>query len=176
MASSSQPLSLSLTVIESGLNVAVAEAIKQSWEAVGVTVDLKVISKEQSLEIIKNREFEALLYGEQVVGLPDVYAFWHSSQNTARGLNLAGYSNPEADKLLIEARQTANREERAAKYQKFQEILTADAPVIFLYSPVYTYIQSKKINGFSGTVIVSPADRFSDVANWYIKTKKKLVW
>lgn len=165
---------LSLTVIDSGSNLAVAEAVKKYWETAGVIVELKAISREQSLETVKNRDFEALLYGESTGGDPDVYAFWHSSQNTARGLNLAGYSNPEVDKLLIEARQTANREERVAKYQKFQEILTNDAPAIFLYSPVYTYLQSKKIKGFSGTVIINPADRFSDVSNWYIKTKKKL--
>jgi peptide/nickel transport system substrate-binding protein len=173
---SRQPLSLSLTVVDSGLNVAVAEAVKQAWERAGTKVEIKIVSREQSLEMIKNRDFESLLYGESTGGDPDVYAFWHSSQNTARGLNLAGYSNAEVDKLLIEARQTTNREERIAKYQKFQEILTEEVPAIFLYSPVYTYLQSKKIKGFSGMVVISPADRFSGVADWYLKTKKKLVW
>lgn len=173
---SSKPLTLTLTVIDSGANVAVAEKIKNYWEQVGVQVELNVINGEQALEIIKARNFEALLYGESIGGDPDVYAFWHSSQISSKGLNLASYNNKEVDKLLAEARVTTDLNERVAKYQKFQEIISADLPAIFLYSPTYTYVQSKKNKGFSGTMIIEPADRFSGIADWYIKTKKKLAW
>ena len=141
-----------------------------------MVVTLKVISGEQAADTIKNRDFEILLYGESVGGDPDVYAFWHSSQIGAKGLNLAGYSNPEVDKLLTDARETTVLADRIAKYKKFQEDITADVPVIFLYSPTYTYVQSNKIQGFSGTTIIEPADRFDSIANWYLKTSKKLTW
>ncbi|MFA5023876.1 MAG: ABC transporter substrate-binding protein [Patescibacteria group bacterium] len=165
-----------LTVIDSGQNNAVAEKIKWYLEQVGVTVDLKVVATEQASSVVKNRNFEMLLYGESIGGDPDVYVFWHSSQIGSKGLNLAGYSNPETDKLLIDARLAINPDERKTKYQKFQELLTADAPVVFLYSPTYTYVQNKNIKGFVGTVVVNPADRFSSLADWYIKTHKKLTW
>ena len=168
--------STTLTVIDSGTNVAVAEKVKSYWEKIGVVVTLKVISGEQAADTIKNRDFEILLYGESVGGDPDVYAFWHSSQIGAKGLNLAGYSNPEVDKLLTDARETTVLADRIAKYKKFQEDITADVPVIFLYSPTYTYVQSNKIQGFSGTTIIEPADRFDSIANWYLKTSKKLTW
>jgi len=168
--------STTLTVIDSGTNVTVAEKVKSYWEKIGVVVALKVISGEQAADTIKNRDFEILLYGESVGGDPDVYAFWHSSQIGAKGLNLAGYSNPEVDKLLTDARETTVLADRIAKYKKFQEDITADVPVIFLYSPTYTYVQSNKIQGFSGTTIIEPADRFDSIANWYLKTSKKLTW
>jgi ABC-type transport system substrate-binding protein len=114
------------------------------------------------------------LYGESIGGDPDVYVFWHSSQAGSKGLNLAGYNNSEADKLLEEARISINAEERITKYKKFQEIITADLPVIFLYSPSYTYVQSHDLKGFGGTAIIEPSDRFSGVSDWYLKTKKKL--
>lgn len=166
----------SITVIDSGKNLAVAEALKSFWAQVGVQAEIKAVPSEQAAELIKNRDFEILLYGESIGGDPDVYAFWHSSQIGSRGLNLAAYNKPEVDKLLTEARLTTNLEERRAKYHKFQEILVDDLPAIFLYSPTYTYIQNKKIKGFSGTTIIEPADRFSGLADWYIKTQKKLTW
>ena len=172
----SKPLAVVLTVIDSGSNVAVAEKIKGYWEAVGVKISLRVISGEQVSSIIKDRDFEVLLYGESVGGDPDVYAFWHSSQIGSKGLNLANYNNPAVDKLLVDARSTTNTDDRISKYKKFQEIITADLPVIFLYSPTYTYVQSQQLKGFSGTMIIEPADRFSDVSDWYLKTKKKLTW
>lgn len=168
--------STTLTVIDSGSNVAVAEKIKSYWEQIGVAVELKVVPGEQAADIIKNRNFETLLYGESVGGDPDVYAFWHSGQIGVGGLNLAGYNNPEVDKLLVEARKTTDKEARKVKYQKFQEYIMADVPVIFLYSPTYTYVQSKKIKGFSGTMVIEPADRFAGISSWYLKTSKKLTW
>lgn len=165
-----------ITVVDSGKNLMVAERIKAYWNAVGVIVEIKTVPSEQAAEIIKTRNFEVLLYGESIGGDPDVYAFWHSSQSGSKGLNLAAYNNAEVDKLLVEARTTTSLEERKTKYQKFQEILTAEAPVIFLYSPSYTYIQSKRLKGFEGSMIIEPADRLSNITSWYIKTNKKLTW
>lgn len=165
-----------LTVIDLNSNVAVANKIQADWSAAGVQVELKIIPLEQAATIIKNRDFEALLYGQVVGGDPDVSAFWHSTQIGAKGLNIAGYSNEEVDKLLTEAKSSVSDTDRLAKYQRFQEIISSEIPAIFLYSPTYTYVQSKKIKGFSGQAIIEPADRFSDVSSWYIKTHKKLTW
>ncbi|MFA5000081.1 MAG: peptide ABC transporter substrate-binding protein [Patescibacteria group bacterium] len=171
-----KPLKTVLTVVDSGGNVAVAEKIKNYWEKAGVEISLKVINGEQAIELVKNRDFEIILYGESVGGDPDVYAFWHSSQAASQGLNLSAYSNSIVDTLLTEARVEVDPASRIAKYKKFQEIVAADLPAIFLYSPTYTYIQDKALRGFTGTAIIDPADHFSGVSNWYLKTKKKLIW
>ncbi len=167
-------LTIKFTVIDVNNNAAVAEKIKTYWEAVGVTVSLDVVPLEQAANMVRNREFDALFYGQSVGGDPDVYAFWHSSQIGAKGLNLAAYNNTEVDQLLTEARSTASGEDRIAKYQRFQEILTADIPTIFLYSPAYTYVHNRRVKGFEGQAVFEPADRFSLISNWYIKTKKTL--
>jgi len=168
--------STTLTVIDSGTNVAVAEAVKAYWEKIGVAVEIKVVPGEQAADIIKNRAFEILLYGESVGGDPDVYAFWHSSQIGAKGLNLASYNNQEVDKLLADARATTDIATRIEKYKKFQEDVVNDVPAIFLYSPTYTYVQSKKLKGFNGSMVIEPDNRFASIADWYLKTSKKLVW
>ncbi len=171
-----QSLEITITVVDVNGNVVLAESVKDYWEKVGVKVNLRTISGDQASEIIKNRDFEVLIYGQTVGGDPDVYAFWHSSQISAKGLNLASYNNSDVDKLLVEARAETNREERISKYKKFQEKIVDDLPVIFLYSPTYTYLQSKKVKGFAGTTIIESADRFGNVSDWYKKTKKKFVW
>lgn len=169
-------ITLALTVIDSGSNLLVAEQIKKYWEAVGVKIDIKIISSDQSAEVVRARDFEVLLYGQFVGSDPDVYAFWHSSQIGPSGLNLANYNNKEVDALLVAARADTNQVERINKYIKFQEIITNDVPAIFLYSPKYIYIQSKALKGFSPLFIVSPADRFNNISNWYLKTKKTISW
>lgn len=167
-----QNLKIKLTAININGNSKVAEKIKTYWESVGVEVEIDMISLEQAAEIIKKRDFDVILYGQLVGGDPDVYAFWHSSQVGPQGLNISGYKNEEVDKLLSEARKATTEVERIEKYASFQNIIVSDVPVIFLYSPSYTYVQNKKIKGFVGNAIVSPADRFGQITNWYIKTKK----
>ena len=171
-----KPLTVTLTVIDSGQNVAVAQEIKTDWEQVGVKVNLKTVSSDEAANIIHNRSFEALIYGEANGGDPDVYAFWHSSQIGGNGLNLAGYSNPDVDKALSDARSTTDQAQRLADYQKFQTLITNDLPDIWLYSPAYTYVQVKQVQGFNGSVAIQPADRLASLASWYIKTHKKIAW
>jgi peptide/nickel transport system substrate-binding protein len=170
------PVSVVVTVVDSGANATLAEEIKRYWEEAGAKVEIRLVSGEQAAEIIKNRDFEILLYGQSVGGDPDVYAFWHSSQVGSNGLNLSSYNSPEVDKLLTEARTDNTVDGRLDKYRKFQEIVSGDLPAIFLYSPAYTYIQGNKLKGFNGRTVINPADRFSGVSNWYLKTDRRLVW
>lgn len=171
---SAGPLKAVLTVVDFSKNVEVAQLIKNYWEAQGAEISLQIISGEQAQDVIKNRDFEILLYGQFIGGDPDLYAFWHSSQRGSSGLNLANYNNAEVDKLLNEARVTAKEEERLAKYQEFQEAVVNDLPAIFLYNPSYSYIQSNKVKGFSGQTMIIPSDRFSSISSWYIKTGRSL--
>lgn len=172
-----QPVVIKISVPDKG-RLDVVESIKKNWEAVGIHVEIiKVDSDSLNSELIVNHNFEAFLYG-QAVGLdPDVISFWHSSKISGKGLNLSNFNNSEVDTLLSEARQAAdNFDLRFEKYKKFQEIISTEVPAIFLYSPSYTYVQTKRVHGFSGSVINSPSDRLSGISNWYLKTSKHLDW
>lgn len=170
-------LIIKLTSVDTGENTQIAEAIKNFWQRLNLKVETELVPPSQAQsDVIKPRNFQALFYGEMLGIDPDVYAFWHSSQSGQAGLNIADYSNKEADKLLEDGRLTADPAKRRSYYQKFQEILTEDEPAIFLYSPFYNYIQGKKIKGFDTKSILSPSDRFANISDWYIKTGKKLIW
>jgi len=117
-----------------------------------------------------------LLFSEQVGNDPDVYVFWHSTQVGTNGLNLSNYKNEDVDKVLEDGRTNVDKTQRLADYQQFQTLLTNDAPAIFLFSPYYNYVQNKKIKGFAVKSIAQPADRFTDMADWYTKTGERLEW
>lgn len=167
-------LKITLTTVDQPENVKVANLIKDFWTSIGVNVDLQIVSKDKiESDIITPRNYQVLLYGEIIGYDSDLFPFWHSSQRSAPGLNLANYSNRKVDQLLEEARQTNDPQVRAAKYRDFQNLLIADMPAIFLFSPDYTYPLSKKIHGFELQKIASPSDRFINIENWYLKTKKQ---
>lgn len=154
-----------------------AELIAKFWNSMGVKTEINIMPAGQfHSDIIKPRNFQALIYGEMAGADPDPYVFWHSSQIGHLGLNIAGYANKEIDKLLEEGRMNSDIKIRAEKYKKFQEIMVEDEPAIFLYSNNYIYVQSKKIKGFNIKSIVSPSDRLESANQWHIKTGKKIVW
>ncbi len=169
-------LVIALTYPDTTDNTLVAAKIQEAWQAIGVKTSLNPLPSSQiSSEVALEKNFEALLFGENLGADPDVYAFWHSSQIDG-GLNIASYSNEKADKLLEDARLENDENSRLEKYRDFQELVKNDEGAIFLFSPNYLYLQVKKLRGFNGTTIVEPSNRFSSIANWYLRVNRNFVW
>ncbi|MDD5341394.1 MAG: ABC transporter substrate-binding protein [Patescibacteria group bacterium] len=171
-----QELKIKLTTVEQDENIKVANMIKDFWNAIGVNVELQIVSSDKiESEVITPRNYQALLYGEITGYDSDLFPFWHSSQRVAPGVNLANYANKKVDQLLSEARTSSDQSAREQKYKEMQNLIIDDLPAVFLYSPTYTYPVSKNIKGISAQKIATPSDRFIDIENFYIKTKKKFV-
>lgn len=150
-----------------------AEYLKASWDALGVKTNLIFLSPaDVANEVIRTRNYEALLYGNILSGNPDLFSFWHSSQRFSPGLNLALYENKTADKLIERVRQTLEPKARAEDLQTLQSLIVLDHPALFLYSPNYLYVAARSLRGFDLTSIVTPQDRFHGVEQWYVKTAR----
>ncbi len=150
----------------------VANVLKEQWSGIGVELVIEVLPTQELSQVIKERSYQMLLFGEILNIDPDPFSLWHSSQKRDPGLNLALYDNKSADNLLEKARQTLNPLERMKQYQDFQKLVIEDAPAIFLYNPLYIYAQTNNIKGFDSKIISMPSDRFSNVEKWYIETKR----
>jgi len=168
------PLKISLVTVNQSPLIEVANILKNQWSKLGAEITVETLDSQTVEDIIKNRNYEALLFGEVLSAVPDPLPFWHSLQKRDPGSNLSLYENKEVDKLLEGARQSLDSEIRAQKLESFQDILISDAPAVFLYSQDYIYLTSKKIKGIEKKMIVDPSERFSGITNWYIKTKR--VW
>ena len=167
------PTDLTLATLDEQPFVAVAEKVKTDWAALGVNVTVEAYeSRVLKEEIIRNRNYDALLFGQALKHNPDPFSFWHSSQTKDPGLNIAEYKNTQVDKLLVEARQAFDPAVRAAKYAEFQALLVSDAPAAFLYSPLYLYGVRNSVKGLVTDNFSAPEDRFSFINSWYIKTRR----
>lgn len=150
-----------------------ADLLHEEWQAIGIRAEVKVLSQaDLQQNVVRPREYQALLFGQGSMLDPDPYSFWHSSQKNDPGLNLALYENKEVDGLLADARELLDPEKRTEAYKKFQEITTNEHPAVFLYSPNYLYVVSDAVQGIEAHPINFPASRLSDIASWYIETKR----
>lgn len=154
---------------------ATAELLRTQWEAVGARV---TVSEQNPADLQKNvirpRNYDALLYGQAAMLQSDPYSFWHSSQREDPGLNLAMFNSEDADRVLEELRETSDEAKRIDLYRQFQEILSEESPAVFLYSPDYLFVTSDRIKGIDVSRIDAPSGRFSNANKWYIYTDR--VW
>ncbi len=167
-------LQFTLTTINQPQLVMTANLLKDYWKNVGVTVEIKVVEISELKNIVKNRDYDVLLYGQALGTSPDLYPFWHSTQINSPGLNLSEYQNKNVDQLLKDARETLDESLKTQKLEDLQDKILTDAPALFLYNPNYLYWASGKVKGIDTTKIVDPAKRFSNIQNWYINTHR--VW
>jgi len=168
-----QKLEITLTTNDRPDLIQTAQLLQTQWQQIAIKVNLDIQDSARiQNEIIRPRQFQALLFGE-VLGLePDPFSFWHSSQKKDPGLNLALYENPEADKLLIDARQDMDTNDRAQKYQQFCNLVAEDLPAIFLYNPDYLLAISNKVQGVEFKNLNNISSYFDQINNWFINTKR----
>jgi peptide/nickel transport system substrate-binding protein len=157
--------------------IRLAEEIQRQLGAVGIEVEVQATGVGGLVQdFLLPRRYELALYSWDFDGFdPDPYALWHSSQVAPQGLNVSGFTNRRADDLLERGRRTADRAERAKLYQEFQTLFAEELPSLPLYYPTYAFAISAKVKGVRPGVIANPADRFRNVAEWYVKTRREVV-
>lgn len=170
-----QALTFSLATADQPELVTTAHQIASEWQAIGVQVSVQVYPlSDLNTNVIRPRNYDALLFGEVVGRSPDLFAFWHSSQRNDPGLNLAMYANSKADTLLSQARATTDDLARNKLYAQFADLVTKDDPAVFLYSPQFLYVIPKELHGVELGILTTPSDRFLNVYQWYTQTE--YVW
>ncbi len=169
------PLEFTITTNDFALNVKAAETLKAQWETVNARVHLNTVpTKELTESRIRPRQFDALVFAQNIGADPDPFVFWHSSQVKNPGLNLTGFSNTTADKLINDARSSTDPAARAENYRQFQSLIISESPAIFLDQSVYVYTTDKDIKGIALNTLFDPAYRFYDLQNWYREERRVL--
>lgn len=169
------PLSFSISTGDVPELRLVADNIAAAWRELGAEISVLIFETgDLNQNVIRPRNFDALLFGKVVGRDGDLYPFWHSSQRNDPGLNVALYANNRADKLLDDARSAANREIAEKNYQDFIEEVKSDIPASFLYTPHFIYVVPKKVKAISLGSLANSQDRFLGIRDWYIETDR--VW
>ena len=143
----------------------VSEIIQASLKDIGVQVEIRVIEWAALLkEYIKKRNFEAVILAWGITPDPDQYDIWHSSKTSPDELNRIGYANPEVDQLLEKGRGTCVEADRKKYYDRLQEVLADDQPIVFLYFRDGLPVVSSRIRG----IVPAPIGINYNFNEWYV--------
>ena len=149
----------------------VATALQKSWRSIGVQATIKLMNSQDLQRIISSHDYDALLYGISIGIDPDVYVYWHSSQNDARSnrLNFSEYKSKTADMALEAGRTRIDSTLRVVKYHPFLQAWQQDTPSLGLYQPRYLYLTHGTVYGLKDHIINTDTDRYDNVQNWEIR-------
>lgn len=146
-----------------------AHIIAEQLQKVGIRVEIKNYEMGALNNLIRARKYEGLFFGQVVSHESDLYAFWHSSQRTDPGLNIAMYSNPRVDALLEKASKTLDASDKENIYKSFIKEFNSDMPAIFIYSPQYIYATKSEITNMVIPTLTMSQTRFVSIYTWYAK-------
>jgi len=170
-------LEFALLTNDDPVRVMMIEEISREWAMVGVKAEPQVSGiAGLRRDFLRPRRFDAVLceWGN-LPNDPDPYPMWHSTRTKDEGQNYAGFVHREADEILEEARRINDQAKRAELYRRFQEIFAEEVPSLLLYYPVYSYAVDEKVKGVQVGPMIDPSDRFRNIAQWYINTKRVIV-
>lgn len=167
-----QPLRLSLVYVkDTDYEVVIANLAKQ-WRAIGIEVatqpvDVNDPAQNFASSVLQPRDFDVLVHELTIGADPDVYAYWHSSQAVARGLNFTNFRDDISDDALASARTQRDATVRNLKYQSFIRRWYAEAPAIGLYQSSTVNVSTKTVrNVDSDATMITAVDRYTNVQEW----------
>ncbi len=167
-----RPLVLPLLTYDDPMHMAVAREVARQLGNQGVMVELQFVSPQSMLQdYLAPRRFEMALFSFDPGPDPDPYPVWHSSQRPPEGRNFSNYLDPEVDRVLQDARRTADRSQRQTLYARFQELFRQDVPAVVLFYPQYTYAVDERVKGVDLGALFDPASRFAFVWQWEMDPK-----
>lgn len=170
-----QKITITLATANTDEMRAVADMIKGYWEAVGVEVNLAIYEvSDLNQSVIRERDFQALLFGSIVETPSDLYAFWHSSQRNYPGLNISNYVSNTLDKNLETLRTETDIASRTETYEHVREEFQEEVPGIFLFAPSLIYISKDKATTLLPAVAFDNSSRFALVQEWHMYSER--VW
>jgi peptide/nickel transport system substrate-binding protein len=125
---------------------AVAEVLQAMAGEIGIDLKIRVTEFATSLKQAESGEYQAYLLAWSGRTDPDGNAYSFHKCNAP--LNYTGYCNPQADKLLDEARVPADPAERKAIYEKLTKIVLEDDPILYLYHQRVLIAYTARLGGY----------------------------
>lgn len=138
-----------------------------------VQADLAEIGVEVNISQVDAATFVAAMTSQDYQW---AYGFWGFSVDPSgyneRWLSTSpghwlNYDNPEVDEILLSALRVADREERLALYERFQEIVVEDATNLWLYNRVFFDAVANRVHGFVPNT--SNATNMWNVHEWWVE-------
>ncbi|MEX0910072.1 MAG: peptide ABC transporter substrate-binding protein [Candidatus Paceibacterota bacterium] len=149
--------------------------LQQTLRSIGIEVTIETYDiTTLNQTVIRQRDYEALLFGQAYGRFIDLYPFWHSSNRDDPGLNIARHTSSDTDEALVALRRETDENIREGYFEEILDEFSETTPAAFLYTPDFVYIKDERINNIKIPPVERSSDRFSNIEEWFIHSDS--VW
>jgi peptide/nickel transport system substrate-binding protein len=147
-----QPLAFELLII-SGSTTAklLAQMLQAEMKKAGARVEIATMDGGAAIQRIAAGNHEAAYLSWELDPDPDPFPLFHSTQGPSRGQNFGSYSNPEADKLMEQARRELDIDKRKKLLWRLHEILAVEQPYTWLVQVSDKHAFNKRVRGVASS-------------------------
>lgn len=122
--------------------------IKNNLKAVGIDVSIEKLELGAFLNDLYNKKIEAWMASWFIQVPLELKSFWYSDlQNTP--LNFACYQNKNVDEIINDLSKRISEDQKISDYKKFQQIISTDQPVVFLYWTDNIVVYNKRLKNLT---------------------------
>jgi peptide/nickel transport system substrate-binding protein len=140
--------------------------IAEHLALVGFKVQTELVGWDQlQNERMLNHQFDAVLTGYYLDYVHDLRFALHSNQIGTGLNNFIRYRSPELDSLLDTAAKAYTEDERKAVYQKIQQHITEELPLISLYFRTGSLLVDNRVHGIGK---IGELSLYRDIKDWYL--------
>ena len=141
------PIMVDFMVPQGAEPKATAEVIQAMAAEAGFDLKIRVTEFATSLKQAEQGEYQAFLINWSGRTDPDgnIYIF----EKTKAPQNVTGFSNPDVDQALDDARLTADPAKRKVVYEKAAKVLLSEIPILYLYHRKVLIAQTNRLEGFA---------------------------
>lgn len=137
----------SLLSFSSGMSEAIALELAENARQVGIDIRVNRQESRTLYSRLQSGDFAASMIGQRYLpGPDDLTQVWSSTSVPPAGSNRGNFRVPEADSLIRRLSVTLDEKKRLPLYRRFQELVYANQPMIFLFSPYDRVVVSDRFD------------------------------
>lgn len=121
------------------------EVVRDQLKAIGITMEIEQVDVSIWFDRFVSGDFEITsAYQERTIDPDNFYALVLRSGGS---INTTGYSNPELDRLIDQARTETDEAKRKEQYIAVRQIVFEDVPLLFVHFETINYLMRKAVKG-----------------------------
>jgi peptide/nickel transport system substrate-binding protein len=149
-----------------------AQTVQAETKKIGVQIEIRAVDGAATMQQVRAGNFDAVYLSWELDADPDPHSLFHSSQFPPRGQNFVFYSNPEADRLIDDARRELDPSKRKDLYWRLHQLLADDQPYTWTVQVSMKWGINKRLHGVAASPGYGLFLWYPGEFNWWIPKSK----
>lgn len=148
-------------------------SLLKTYAELGIDIQVSQMDFATALSNVEKSHFDMISMSWSLTPDPDVSFCFATKGSEAGGTqNLNGYSNPDLDKLLIQAQHTIDKDQLKVIYSKIYKILNHDLPNLPIDQSYRLFVSNTRVKGADPSSYISPFQQ-DQVSKLYLDSGDK---